>query len=286
MTTKVGLGLLLLCVAGSANAQISCSRSIISCGCTITKAGNYSVDGDLSGLQGLTALNACIDISAAHAKLFLNGHLVEGIEQDFDATAIHVLQTAKYTVIEGSTATPPVVNQIIGGWKIGIESDAENVVIDLPNIPGVITAGVFLNHTYNNRVSGAGPNGVGTSNNGTYGIWIAGGNSNQVNAGYAQYNGIAAVYVGCSSTGPTGTPCGRQGASSGNLIYNYRSASPGTQQFQPYGIVLEAGSVHNTVMNTTVSGDSVFDLYDGNPGCADNVWRVNKFSIANQNCIH
>ena len=282
----LGLSLLVLCAAGEIDAQTSCSRSILACGCTITKAGNYSVDADLSGLQGLTALNACIDITAEHAKLFLNGRLVEGIEQNFDATAIHILPTARYTLIEGSTATPPAQNQIIGGWKIGIQSDADNVVIDLPNLPGVITAGVFLNHTYNNRISGAGPNGVGTSNNGTYGIWIVGGNSNQVNAGYAQYNGIAAVYVGCSSTGPLGSRCAPGQASSGNLIYNYRSASPGNQQFQPYGVVLEAGSVHNTVMNTTVSGDNLFDLYDGNAGCADNVWRANKFGIANQNCIH
>src|ERR1700733_4543684 len=103
----LGVCLLFGCVAGSANAQTSCGRSIISCGCTVTKPGNYSVDADLSGLQGLTALNACIDITAEHSKLFLNGHLVEGIEQDFDATAIHVLPTAKYTLIEGSTATPP-----------------------------------------------------------------------------------------------------------------------------------------------------------------------------------
>jgi hypothetical protein len=282
----LGFGLIFACAVGSAYAQTRCGRSVLSCGCTITKTGYYSVDADLSGLQGLTSLNACIDITAEHSKLFLNGHSVEGIEQDFDATAIHVLSTARYTMIEGSTATPRAGGQIIAGWKIGIQSDADNVFIDLPNIPGVITAGILLNHTYNNRVSGAGPNGVGASNNGTYGVWIVGGNSNQVNAGYSQDNGIAAVYVGCSSTGPTGTPCLPGQASSGNVIYNYRIASPGSQQFQPYGIVLEAGSVRNTVINTTVSGDNLFDLYDGNPGCADNFWRVNKFTLANQNCIH
>ncbi len=285
-TKMLGLGLILVCGLGSAFAQTSCSRSIISCGCTITKTGNYYVDADLLGLSGVTALGACIDITAPHSKLFLNGHYVEGVEQDFDHTAIHIFPSARYTVIEGSTANPLPGDKLIGGWKIGIQSDADDVVIDLPNIPGVITAGVLLNHTYNNRVTGAGPNNDGTSNNGTYGIWIVGGNSNTVNAGYAQYNGIAAVYVGCSSTGPLGTPCPAGQGSTGNLIYNYRSASPGTQQFQPYGIVLEAGSLHNTVMNTAVTGDNRFDLYDGNANCADNLWRLNRFGLANLNCIH
>jgi hypothetical protein len=62
-TTVFGLLLAASLAVASANAQVSCSRSITSCGCTITQRGAYSVDANLSASQGLTALNGCIDIT-------------------------------------------------------------------------------------------------------------------------------------------------------------------------------------------------------------------------------
>jgi hypothetical protein len=124
-----------------------------------------------------------------------------------------------------------------------------------------------------------------------YGIWIVGGNSNQVDGADSEYNEIAGIYIGCSETGPTGTPCPPGQASTGNVVYNYGSSSPSDGNEQPYGIVLEVGSIHNTVANNGVGEDMLVDLYDGNANCADNVWRLNGAgvnpgeSIANQACI-
>jgi hypothetical protein len=294
---STSFGLLMLCwlISGSAGAQNSCSHSITSCGCTITHPGDYIVDADLSVSQGLTALHGCIDISVEHTKLFLNGHAVSGDNQDVRNIGIHVLPTGNYTFIEGSTpnVTPPLgTSGAVSGWHAGIESEADNVLIDLPTTIANGT-GVLLEKTYNNRVVGMGrnfliPPDVGLFNGAAfngYGIWIVGGNSNQVDGALGVYNSIAGIYVGCSETGPTGTPCPPGQASTGNVIYSYRSNSPGPSEGQPYGIVLEVGSLHNTVANNEVAEDTLVDLYDGNVNCADNLWRGNG-SIANQACIH
>ena len=291
-------GLLMLCslIVGSAGAQSRCSLSITSCGCTITQPGDYIVNADLSASQGLTALNGCIDIRVEHAKLFLNGHAVTGDSVE-TYIGIHVLPTGTYTFIEGNTPNVPVpygLSGAVSGWQAGIESEADNVLIDLPTTSANY-AGVLLKKTYNNKLVGIGPivtrgPGLepfyGESYNG-YGIWIMGGNSNQVDGASSFDNGIAGVYVGCSETGPTGTPCPAGQESTGNVIYNYsynsfRDGAAG----QPYGIVLEVGSIHNTVTGNFVGLDTEFDLYDGNANCADNLWRSNGFGKANQACIH
>jgi hypothetical protein len=290
---STSLAILMLCwlMAGSAVAQKSCSHSITSCGCTITQPGNYIVDADLSALQGLTALKGCIDINVAHTKLFLNGHQMAGDPNNLTDIAIHVLPAGNYTFIEGNSpnATLPggMGSIAVNDWLFGIESEADNVLMDLPTTTNNIV-GVLLKGTYNNRLVGTGVGGYvyGASYNGAYGIWIVGGNSNQVDGAYSEYNGIAGIYVGCSATGPTGTPCPSGQASTGNVIYSYSSNSPGFSDTQPYGIALEVGSIRNSVANNGVSGDTRFDLYDGNANCADNLWRLNGFVKANQGCIH
>ena len=174
----------------------------------------------------------------------------------------------------------------MSGWQFGIESEADNVIINGAETFGNST-GVLLKGTYNNKLSGVAlSTGVGLSttgaiNNSAYGIWIVGGNSNQVALYTSQGNGIAGIYVGCSATGPTGTPCPSGQASSGNVIYDL--SDKGTNQL--YGVALEAGSLRNTVMNTRSASNTRFDDFDGNANCANNVWRINKFSTANAACI-
>jgi hypothetical protein len=272
--------LLVLCAIGSAAAQTSCSRSITSCGCTITERGVYSVDADLSASQGLTALNGCIDINAEHVDLFMN--LNQSISGDKTGTGvgIHVLPAAKYAFLFFlSYYSPPLISGV-SGWQFGIESEADNVIINGAETFGNST-GVLLKGTYNNKLSGVGLSTTGAINNSAYGIWIVGGNSNQVALYTSQGNGIAGIYVGCSATGPTGTPCPSEQASSGNVIYDL--SDNGTKQL--YGVVLEAGSLRNTVMNTRTASNTRFDDFDGNANCANNVWRINKFSTANAACI-
>jgi hypothetical protein len=283
-TSSFGTLLLSTLLVASAGAQKVCSHSIISCGCTITTRGDYAVNADLSAAQGLTALGNCIDINAAHAKLFLRGFKLFG--SGAGSIGVHVLPAARYTFIEGSRPLlTGLNNHSVSGWMYGIESDADNVIIDMPTVTGNNVAGVFLNKTYNNRIVGNGAVGFGASFNGRYGVWIVGGNSNQVNASFSEYNGIAGIYVGCSTTGPDGTPCSSAEASTGNVIYNYDSEDF-EAPMQPYGVVLEQNSVRNTVMGNNSGTHTQFDLFDGNANCANNVWVANSFQTANQSCIH
>jgi len=279
-TSSVGSLLLSTLLAASAGAQNLCGHSITSCGCTITTGGDYVVNANLSSTQGLTALGGCVDIKAANTKLFLNGYNVSG-GVSTSAIGVHVLPAAKYTVIEETNATNLAGNKhnFVQNWTYGIKSDADNVIIDVDSIQfnGV---GIFLNKTYNNRIVGGNE-----SFNKQYGIWIVGGNSNQVNASFSEYDGIAGIYVGCSLTGPSGTPCLPAEASTGNVIYSYTSEDF-EQPAQPYGVVLELNSVRNTVMASSSGTHLQFDLFDGNSSCADNVWVANFFGTVNQSCIH
>jgi uncharacterized repeat protein (TIGR01451 family) len=265
-------------IIGSAAAQTSCSRSITSCGCTITERGVYSVDADLSASQGLTALNGCIDINAEHTDLFLNYHSISG-DKAGTGIGIHVLPAAKYAFLffQSTYLFDPGI-KAVSGWRFGIESEADNVIIAAPNTTDNST-GILLKGTYDNKLSGEST--TGTINNSAYGIWIVGGNSNQVDLYTSQGNGIAGIYVGCSATGPTGTPCPSGQASSGNVIYD--NSDNGTNQL--YGVVLEAGSLRNTVMNTSIASNTRFDAFDGNAHCANNLWRINKIHNANAACI-
>jgi hypothetical protein len=188
-----------------------------------------------------------------------------------------VLPAAKYTFLYGAGGPYPGFD--VSGWQFGIESDADNAILSLPNTTDNST-GVLLKRTYNNKISSAAAKGA--SNNSDYGVWIVGGNSNQVNLFLSQGNGIAGIYVGCSATGPTGAPCPSGQASTGNVIYN----ASGTGTSQLYGVVLEAGSLRDTVMNTRNASNTRFDAFDGNANCGNNLWRINKFSTANAACIH
>lgn len=255
--------LLALLAVGPAYAQKSCSQSIVACGCTITTAMLYNIDVDLSASQGLTPQNACIDVAVAHAKLIINNHAITGAGKGI---GIHILSTGTYTFLEGG-----FVSQAVSGWEFGIESDANNVIIAAPFVQGNST-GILLKQTYNNKVSLI--QGVSIFNNSVYGIWIEGGNSNQINNVDVGQNGIAGVYVGCSSTGPTGSPCTATQVSSGNVFYD------GSYGPEP-SLILETGSTRNTVMNNIIGS-----AFDGNTNCDKNVWFDNVITTTNAACIH
>lgn len=262
-----GFTLLTLFAIGPIHAQKSCSPSIVSCGCAINKAALYNIDADLSVSQGLTPQDACIEVAVAHSKLIINNHAITGAGKGI---GIHILSAGTYTFLEGGYAAVMAVK----GWEFGIESDANNVIIDAPFLQGNST-GILLKQTYNNKVSLL--SGESISNNSAYGIWIEGGNSNQIDSVHAFQNGIADVYIGCSPTGSAGTPCTAAQVSSGNVIYYNYGLSGGAEP----GLVLETGSTRNTVMNNFIG-----TAFDGNPNCGQNLWVDNAITTANAACIH
>jgi hypothetical protein len=269
---------------GVADAQ-NCSSSITSCGCTITSPGVYTVDADLTAGQGLTSRQGCIDVAANSVKLITNAHAITGAGTG-TGIGIHLLSSAENVFVEAAGPVP--AGQLFGpfttlmGWQYGLESDASNVISD-DFIYRNNTTGVLLKGARNNNI-----NDFSANNNSAYGVWIKGGSGNQINCSGSANNKVAGVYLGCSSTGPSGQVCEEdEGTTHGNFIYDHSATVFGSGSTQNYGIAVEHGSKGNTIIETGSRGNSVYDLFDGNPNCDSNLWRVNGFTTANPtSCIH
>jgi parallel beta-helix repeat protein len=266
---------------GVASAQ-QCSSSITMCGCTISKSGVYSVDADLSAIQGLTSRHGCIDVSADNVKLFTNGHAITGAGNG-TGVAIHVLSSADDVLLEAGTSlgTSCCHYTTLSGWQYGIESEANHVTTDGFFQTGN-TTGILLNGARKNVIAN-----FMASHNSVYGLWINGGSENKITDASANSNGVAGVYLGCSSTGPAGKACTRDAdTSDGNTILHLVALS------ENYGIVVEKGSTANTIASTWTHDNTVADLFDGHSTSNwwnngnDNVWRINGFTTANQSYIH
>ncbi|MBV9573773.1 MAG: hypothetical protein JOY93_06935 [Acidobacteriales bacterium] len=280
-------------IGASAQTPKQCSKSITSCGCTITSPGVYTVDADLNSTQGLTPLQGCIDISAKMVTLLTNGHPINGPAADGMGTppsgvGIHVLPSASMAFLEARGPNLPGANYytIILGWQYGLESEASSVIADDFQFNQNST-GVLLQKAINNNI-----NDYTAKNNSVYGVWVKSSVGNQLNCAGSQDNSIAGVYVGCSATGPNGAACSQneQGSrlnyiydmgTEGNAIYYYY----GNLQGEEYGIALEKGSEQNTIVDNYSVGNTIYDMFDGNPKCDSNIWRLNQFQTANRSCI-
>jgi len=265
--------LLMLAAVGTASAQ-NCSSSIQACGCTISSAGTYTVDFDLNASQGLTSRGGCIDVTAANVKLFTHGHNITGAGTG-SGIGIHLLPSAGNLSL--TAAGPQGTHTTISGWQYGLESQADNVISEGFYFEGN-TTGVLLTGAGNNNVSC-----FGSFYNSVYGVWIWGGSGNQIDYAGVWNNGVAGVYIGCSGSGLLGPACTRSSsASNGNFIFAVTSY-PGVPP-QNYGIVVENGSKQNSIMDNSFFGNTVNDLFDGNPNGA-NVWSSNKYVTADQSFI-
>jgi len=265
--------MLLLLVAVAANAQ-NCSASITACGCTISAAGTYTVNADLTASQGLTTRNGCIDVNANNVKLLTNGYNITGAGT---GTGIGIHLLSGWNTIFLSAAGPQETYTLVSGWQYGLESQASRVTSEGFYFENN-TTGVWLRGAQNNNFGC-----LGAWDNSVYGVWIRGGSNNQIDYGAAWNNGVAGVYIGCSATGPTGPACTSGNTSSGNSVFELLSFTSTTQN---YGLVVETGGLQNNLVDNSFSGDTVDDLFDGNASATGNTWHANLFTTANQSYIH
>jgi parallel beta-helix repeat protein len=266
-----------------------CGPSIASCGCTIIKKGNYDVSANLSASQGLTGRGDCIDIKAAKATLDLKGFTVTG---SGEGTAILVLKTANKSTVDGS-------GSVIEHWGTGLEARGNKVTVGNidaeSNSIGVLvnkgskgsvsnltasnnsTAGIVLNGVHDGTLSN-----FEASNNGVFGVWLQSSNNNdEVSSGDASDNGNTGIFLGCSSTGPTGTKCGVRTSKNNRITGN--TANNNGQA----GIALDLGNRRNHIRNNDATGNSgLDDLVDENLSCDKNDWSGNSFGSANETCVH
>jgi len=269
----------------------ACTSSISSCGCTITQSGIFTVVNDLDASQGLTKGGNCLEISASHVILDLVGHAIIG---NGTGTGILILSSAANTTVQGTDATE-AGQAIINSWGVGLEDDANNVVIELfrqiggnlRNPTGNAGDGVLLKNASSVTVGnfnasfngGAGVDIQGgsgnrlfnftTTNNTTAGVVLASSNVNTLlnctianNPGYGVWfnsaNQNQIVTGGVNANGKIGVllGCAKEGKCKGNKGSDLNHISSfGANGNSGAGITVEEGSSSNQITNVKAGGN-------------------------------
>ncbi len=139
----------------------------------------YTVTDDLNASQGLTKAGNCLEVSANHVILDLQGHAIIG---NGAGIGILIQSSAADTTVQGTDLTE-TGQAIINGWGTGLEDDANNVVIELFrqiggnsfNPTGNTGDGVLLQNA-----SGVTVANFNASFNGGTGVDIQGGSNNRI----------------------------------------------------------------------------------------------------------
>jgi parallel beta-helix repeat protein len=316
-----------LAAAGLANAApkpTTCTPSISSCGCTVTQTGTYTVTDDLNASQGLTKAGNCLEVSADHVILDLQGHAIIG---NGAGIGILIQNSGHDSTVQGSDSTEPTAQAIINNWNVGLEDDANNVVIELFKQIG---GSIFIQHgnagdaVLLKNASGVTVANFNASFNGGTGVEIQGGSNNRVmncslisNAGNGVILASSNVNTisNCSINANTGygvwlnasnqnqiftsslngngkigllVGCHKEGKCTGNKgsDLNHFSSS-GANGNSGAGITVDEGSSNNQITNMSSAGNGgTSDLIDNNPSCDGNLWFNNAFGDASQTCIH
>src|SRR6202046_4335104 len=289
----------------------------------MTQTGTFPVADDLNASQGLTKAGNCLEVSADHVILDLQGHAIIG---NGAGIGILIQNSGHDTTVQGTDPTE-TGQAIINGWGTGLEDDANNVVIELFRQFG----GNNLNPTGNKgdgvllqNASGVTVANFNASFNGGTGVEVQGGSSNRImncdsisNAGNGVILASSNVNTisNCSINGNTGygvwlnsanqnqiftssvngngkigllVGCHKEGKCTGNKGSDLNHlSSTGANGNSGAGITVEEGSSNNQITNMSSAGNGgPSDLIDNNPGCDGNLWFNNAFGDASQTCIH
>lgn len=322
-TAAATVAILLMVTSLATAAPDACPTSISSCGCTATRSQTYTVTDDLDANQGLTKGGNCLEVSANHIILDLQGHAIIG---NGTGIGILILNGAHDTTVQGTDLTE-AGQAIVNGWRIGLEDDADNVVIELfrqiggnsfnphgnagdgilvQNASGVTVAN--FNASFNGgtgvEVQGGSSNRImncDSIGNAASGVILASSNVNTIsncsingNAGYGIWlnsSGQNQIFTSAlNGNGKIGllVGCHKEGKCTGNKgsDQNHFSSS-GANGNSGAGITVEEGSSNNQITNMSSAGNGgTSDLIDNNPGCDGNLWFNNAFGDASQSCIH
>lgn len=321
--SAVGILLTLVGLANAAPQPNACPVSITSCGCTATQSQTYTVIDDLDATQGLTKGGNCLEVSAKHVILDLQGHAIIG---NGTGIGILILNSASNTTVQGTDATE-TGQAIVNGWGTGVEVDADNVVIELFrqiggntfNPHGNAGDGILLKGATNTTVANFnasfnGATGVDVQGGGrnrfmncdsisnvANGVILASSNVNMIsnctiiaNTGYGVWlNSSNQNQIFTSSVNANGkigvlVGCHKEGKCTGGKgsSQNHFSSS-GANGNSGAGVTVEEGSSDNQITNMSSGGNGgSADLIDNNSNCDGNLWFNNAFGNASQSCIH
>jgi hypothetical protein len=280
-----------------------CALSITNC-CKITNPGAYTIP---SSFTASITSGACIDITVGGVSLANPNANLTGPGSTTATTGVMVESTANKVTVTGCFIFCSGGNYT--GFGTGLQVQGKSAQVEFVgansngtgmrllglspfvlgsastnNANGIVlapaAAAPFLNVTAdNNGETGIKLNGVigGTltataNNNGQYGIWLNGTTNISLNDFTANSNAIAGVYLGCQSAGPSAVACpAGVGPTNRNQLFSSGSTTS-TANSQKYGVAIDVGNVLNRVYLVDGASNTIFDLYDGNPSCANNVW--------------
>ena len=312
-----------LAIAAANPKPTPCTPSISSCGCTVTQTGTFTVTDDLNASQGLTKAGNCLEVSADHVILDLQGHAIIG---NGAGIGILIQNSGHDTTVQGTDLTE-TGQAIINGWGTGLEDDANNVVIELFRQIGgnnFTPTGNKGDGVLLQNASGVTVANFNASFNGGTGVEVQGGSSNRImncdsisNAGNGVILASSNVNTisNCSINGNTGygvwlntanqnqiftssvngngkigllVGCHKEGKCTGNKGSDLNHlSSTGANGNSGAGITVEEGSSNNQITNMSSAGNGgTSDLIDNNPSCDGNLWFNNAFGDASQTCIH
>jgi parallel beta-helix repeat protein len=276
----------LLLMAGQARAQ---STAVEECGAIISTAGDYHLTGDLGPCSGHG-----VEIRASDVRLDLRGFTISG---NSPTGAICNTEIPQHGIFVTATAPPGV--QITGGtvtgFVDGIVLPAQGSRVTAMTLTANCFFGLLLSGNGsvvdNSMVRGSGVDGIllAASNtvihsnnflgNGRYGVLFSSAFGNVIRDNYFRKNG-----------GVEGGAIGLFGGSNNGILHNHVFRNFGgfnlvdignlvddnmVTDNPSYGIAVSTSIANNLIQNNTVTG-SVFDLSDGNAGCA-NFWQANVF---------
>src|SRR6202046_5873618 len=93
----------------------------------MTQTGTFPVADDLNASQGLTKAGNCLEVSADHVILDLQGHAIIG---NGAGIGILIQNSGHDTTVQGTDLTE-TGQAIINGWGTGLAADANNGGIEL-----------------------------------------------------------------------------------------------------------------------------------------------------------
>jgi parallel beta-helix repeat protein len=260
---------------GDAASMHPCSRSIVSCGCTITASGYYEIDAELSSSQGLTSGGECIAVKAGKVILNLGASEISGPSVSAGmanvaqpAIGIHVQPGSNDIFVEGSGA-------LIHGWSVGLQVEGTDGVFEFFSANDNSVAGIVLTRANRSNVSD-----FTVRNNGRYGVWLQQSNSLQLSCANADSNASAGIYSGCTSSEAAAFGCKRGATNAGNHLFNLMVNGNGA-----YGIMFDSATRRSTVSDVSAHDNPSADLVDEGGGCGSNAWFDNSFGSVNQNCV-
>jgi hypothetical protein len=265
--------------AGAAKVQ-TCASTIAACGCTINKRGIYTLSADLSIAQGQTSDGDCIDVTAPHALLFLNGF---GIDGAGTGNGLHLKSGANNFFVEGANSAGGFA--VITHFASGVTIQAANGTIEDFTSAHNTGAGVVMKRAGGNRVVN-----FAVKDNPVYGVWLIASSNNRIHGGVLDNNGTG-LFLGCSGTGPDGKKCRGIAGSNNNRLFNLGAGESKdmTSGNSAYGVAIDLGNTGNFITGNQSYFNPAADLLDNNSNCGKNFWIHNRFQtsapVANAGCL-